>query len=74
MIFLFPKAVDYARSSSIDEDQSKIQSLQIIGKVILILKISLNYSGDENRRAKASLLSYRLQELRRKIKVQNVYV
>lgn len=74
MIFLFPKAVDYARSSSIDEDQSKIQSLQIIGKVILILKISLNYSGDENRLAKASLLSYRLQELRRKIKVQNVYV
>lgn len=64
--------MDYARSSSIYEDQSKIQSLQINGKVILILKINLNYSGDENRLAKTSFLSYRLQELGRKIKVQNV--
>lgn len=71
-MFIFPKAVDCARSSSINEDQSKIQSLQITGKVILILKISLNYIGDENRLAKTSFLSYRLQELRRKIKVQNI--
>lgn len=38
--FIFLKAVVCPRSSSTIEDQSKIQFVQITGKVVLILKVS----------------------------------